>query len=136
MVAKKDWNVWWRARAEQFVLSYRLETGEWREHRIPREFRHRRDAERYAAAWLDEMKKNGDRPLVPVAAPPDRGPTIRELAPRWLDLRQRNPTLSAATKAQDASVFEWHALSHAVADVPILELGPAALRGWVRHVRD
>ncbi len=120
----------------QWVFGYRAASGEWPEHRVPGDIRGRRDAERYAAAWLEEMRKRaGERPTEPVEAPPDKGPTLNELAPRWLVLRERNPELAASTVLADRSILSNHVLP-ALGSVPIPELGSGALRRFIRGVRD
>ena len=120
----------------QWVFGYRAGSGQWPEHRVPADVRSRRDAERYAAAWLEEMKKrDGERPTAPVEPPPDRGPTLRELSSRWLELRERNPELATSTVRADRSNLDTHVLP-AVGDVPIPELGTGALRRFIRGVRE
>jgi integrase len=119
----------------QWVFGYRASSGDWPEHRVPSDIRSRRDAECYAAAWLEEMKKQGERPTEPVEAPPDRGPTLDEVAPRWLQLRERNPDLAASTVLADRSILSTHVLP-VLGKTPIAELGSGTLRRFIRGVRE
>jgi hypothetical protein len=106
---------------------------------VPREHRSEKAAERYALAWLHEyLQQLGERPVLP-PAPEDerRGKTIRDLADKWIELRENDPKLSAAMRTQNASNVRRHVLTYPkVADVPIVELGSGALREWLREVRD
>jgi hypothetical protein len=95
----RGWNLYERGDGQR-VLQYRTAPGKWRETRVPREHRTERAAERYALTWIHEYRKNlGERPALPPEADEDR-PTIRRLADRWLDLGDRNPKLSPATRKQ------------------------------------
>ncbi len=137
MTAKDDrgWNLY--QRGGQWVISFRVAPGKWRETRVPREHRTERAAERYALAWLQAYRKElGERPAVAESEDP-RGPTIRDLAQRWFELSERNPKLSPATRHQHVTCMTVHVLGYReVADVPIADLGPATLRAWLRKVRD
>ena len=133
------WNVYQRADGRR-VLQFRdgPRGAPWKEHRIPAEYRTERQAERYAAAWLDEYRKRvGERPEAPVEPPVDKGPTVRELAPKWLNLRSVDPKLSPTIRTQNKSNMRIHVLHYAeIADVPIADLRSGALRAWIRKVRD
>ena len=131
----RGWNLFRRGDG-QWVLQYRTRPGKWSETRVPREHRTERAAERYALDWLCEYQQRLDEQ--PIAAPVEaEKPTIRSLVNRWLELNERNPKLSPATRKQHASCMAIHVLEYPeVADVPIAELGPATLRAWLRKVRD
>jgi integrase len=135
----RGWNIYQR-RDGQHVLQFRIgpRGSEWRETRVPREYRNEKQAERYAVSWLTEYKTNlGRRPVVSEPPAGERPVTLRDLAGTWIELRKSDPKLSSAIVAQNDSNMDTHVLPHAdVADVPIVDLGPAALRAWVRKVRD
>src|SRR5258708_21600148 len=134
---EKGWNLYQRRGDGQWVLQYRVRVGEkWPEHRVPREHRSERQAERYALRWLQAYRQEmAERPAPPPEA--ERGKTIRDLAGEWEKLCDKNPKLSPATRKQHATNLAVHVLAYPeVADVPIAELGPATLRAWVRKVRD
>jgi integrase len=137
MTATNDrgWNLYCRNDG-QWVLQFRSAPGKWRETRIPREHRSERAAERYAMVWLNEYRKQlGEGPVVP--KPNDDRPTVRSLVDRWLELTDRNPKLSPATRKQHRSCMRLHVLAYPeVADAPLAELRPAVLRAWLRKVRD
>ena len=106
---------------------------------MPREHRTERAAERYARDWLCEHTEQRLAEL-PTAAAGRRRPENRRCAasrPRWLALNEKNPKLSPATRKQHKGARRVHVLAYPeVADVPIVDLGPAVLRAWVRKVRD
>ncbi len=131
----RGWNLFRRGDG-QWILQYRTRPGRWSETRVPREHRTERAAERYASTWLHEYQMRiGEQPIAPVVH--DQRPTIRSLAKEWLELSERNPKLSPATRKQHASCMAIHVLAYPeIADVPIAELGPATLRAWLRKVRD
>jgi integrase len=138
MMARKDergWNLFRRGDG-QWVLQYRTAPGNWSETRVPREHGAERAAEQYARVWLDEYTKQvAERPIVNKIA--DERPTIRDLAEKWLELRNKDPKLSAATRTQNASNMRRHVLAYPkIADAPIADLGSGALREWLREVRD
>ncbi|MBN4050263.1 tyrosine-type recombinase/integrase [Desulfobulbus sp. AH-315-M07] len=85
---KRGWFVYRRSDYGRWVLHFRETPGRWRDHRIPAEYTSKRDAEHYGAAWLDERSKVGHRPVVAVEPAPDRGPTLNEVAERWLAFRR------------------------------------------------
>jgi excisionase family DNA binding protein len=132
---ERGWNIHRRGDGQN-ILQYRIAAGDWAEHRIPREHRSERAAERYAMTWLSTYRKvAGTRPSLPDA--PERGKSIRDLADAWETLTAKNPKISPATRKQRKGAIEVHVLPYPeIADVPISDLGPAALRGWVRKVRD
>jgi integrase len=133
------------ARGGQWIISFKDERTagkKWREHRIPKtEATTEKQAEKYAARFVEELQKvraegqparTGARPKVTAG-----GVTIRDLAERWLNLRDRDPKLSPAMKMQSRSNMKQHILRYAeLADGPISDLGTAALRAWVRRIRD
>ncbi len=131
----RGWNIHTRGGGQR-VLQYRRGPGDWAEHRIPREHRTEKQAERYALAWLAEYRKQvAQRPALPPAT--ERGKTIRDLADTWEKLTENNPKLSPATRKQHKGALHVHVLVYPeVADAPIVDLGPAVLRAWLRKVRD
>ncbi len=139
MATSKDergWNIY-RRNDGQYVLQFRVAPGDWSEHRIPRDYRTERHAERYAMAWIAEYRKNrSDRPtfVEPARA---ASPSIADLAEQWQKLYERNPKLSRAVRVQYGSNLKRHILSYPeLASVPISSLGPGTLRAWLRKVRD
>jgi|CZKU01.1.fsa_nt_gi integrase len=137
MSTKEDrgWNIYERADGQR-VLQYRVGPGKWPEHRIPREHRTEKAAERYALTWLYTYRKELAARPAPLVQPEGDRITIRSLAEKWEKLCETNPKLSEATRVQHATSIRVHVLPYEIADAPIAELGPAALRGWVRKVRD
>jgi integrase len=135
----RGWNIYQR-KDGQYVLQFRIgpRGSEWRETRVPRKHRTEKQAERYALSWLAEYKTSlSQRPIVPEQPAGDRPVTLRDLAGKWIELRESDPKLSPAIVAQNDSNIDTHVLPHTdLADVPIVELGSAALRAWVRKVRD
>ncbi len=133
----RGWNIY-RRKDGQFVLQFRIGPRgfEWKETRIPREHRTERQAERYAMAWIEEYRKTvGAKPVLQEAE--HAAPTIRSLAGGWLELCDKNPKLSPAMRKQHAGSMRVHVLAYPeIADVAVTSLGPAALRAWLRKVRD
>jgi integrase len=132
---ERGWNLYQR-KDGQWVLQWKRAPGDWPEHRVPREHRTERQAERYSILYLDELRKQlATRPTPPPA--PTGGSTVRSLAEGWEKLCSKNPKLSPATRKQHKDAIEVHVLHYPeVADVPIVDLGPATLRRWVRQIRD
>lgn len=134
--AKDDrgWNIYQR-RDGQRVLQFRVAAGDWSEHRIPRELRTARAAERYALTWLDEYRKNlCERPALPVERPDDKGPTVKEIAPEWvklLDARVRNKKLKPSTRRGHESNLDAHVLPM-LGGLRVADLDSLRLRKWVR----
>jgi integrase len=132
------------ARGGQWILSFKDDaaTGKkWREHRIPKaEANTEKRAEKYAERFIRELHKiraQGAPAGAVSRAPSVHGPTIRDLADKWLLLRDRDPKVKPATRSQGRSHLRLHVLaSPDIADIPIATLGPAVLRAWIREVRD
>ncbi len=132
----KGYFIYTRKDSSGFILRFKDEaTGAWREHRIPREFTNKREAERYSVAWLGALKEQGAAPQTPVAPKPDKGPTLRELSEEWIKLRKKDPKLRPATVSADKSNLEIHILPR-IGDVPIRELGSGALKRFIRDLRE
>ena len=135
----KGWFLYTRRDHVGHVLHYRVAPGDWRDHRVPSEYRRQLEAERYAVAWLEEYgRQRGERR--PVAAESaTSAPTIRGLAAKWSEFCADNGNISPATRKQHRTNMAMHVLAYSeIADVPIADLarGPALLRAWVRNVRD
>ena len=132
---ERGWNLY--PRDGQWILSHKVSGDakkKWREHRVPRDIRTRRDAERYAATWIDAYRSAD--PAAPAAAA-EKPVTIRSLAEDWLSLCEKNPKLSPGTKCQYRTNLPIHVLAYPeIADAPIAEVGSGALRAWLRKVRD
>src|SRR5450432_974438 len=132
---ERGWNLYQRGDG-QWVLQWKRAPGDWPEHRVPREHTTERRAEKYALAYLDELRKQlAARPEPP--APRGKGPeTIRSLASKWEKLCDKNPKLSPSTRAQHKGAIDVHVLPYPIADVPIEEMGSRTLRERVRTIRD
>src|ERR1035437_7546673 len=116
--ADRGWNLFRRC-DRQWVLQYRPAAGKWSDTRVPRKHRTEHAAERYARTWMHEYgKQRGERPVADEAD--DERPTIRGLVDRWLELCDRNPKCSPATRIQHKTVMTVHVLAYPeIADVPI-----------------
>lgn len=129
----------------QFVFGYKVGP-KWRETRCPGHIRAQRDAEAFARAHLDELRRTGVKPEV---MPPDpvqiaKGPTVAEIAERWLDFRLKDKGFRTATKDQSKSNVHVHiaprlrdpnAIDSKLGDLRVEELGSAKLREWVRGLK-
>ncbi len=135
---ERGWNLHQRGDG-QWVLQWRRGPGDWPEHRVPRQHRTERQAEKHSLQWLALYRKTqAEQPALPPAVATGKpSKTIRSLAADWEKLCTKNPKLSPATRKQHADTLDVHVLHYPeVADVPIVDLGPAALRRWVRQIRD
>jgi len=131
---ERGWNLYRRGDG-QWVLSWRRGPNDWPEHRVPREHRTERQAEKYVVLYLKSLREMAPTPPPPPA--PKGGATIRGLAAQWEKLCTKNPKIKPATKKQHANTVDVHVLHYPeVADVPVSDLGPATLRAWVRKIRD
>ena len=134
----KGWSVGSTKRDGQFVMKYRATSGEWCQHRVPKEYQSRREAERYAAAFYDEIMKAPQPPAsVEVVLPPDRGPTLGEFYERWVALRTsrfERKSIRRATLRQDISHWRNH-IDPKLGNVPIPDIDPPLLRDFVRGLR-
>ena len=82
------------ARGGQWILVFKDESAtakkKWREHRIPKsEASTEKQAERYAERVVAELRRirSEDATRPPTQQPSVHGPSIRDLADKWLDLR-------------------------------------------------
>ncbi len=94
----KGWLVY--PRQKRWVVKYKDSPGPWREHRVPARYGTRSQATVYARAWLAEMKRLGGRKPSSIDPSTDPGPTMRELAKRWLPHRRDREQLRAQSWKQ------------------------------------
>src|SRR5664280_341911 len=129
----------------QLVFGYKVRD-DWKETRCPAHIRNQRDAETFARAYLEEMQRTGGKPEIALPDPTTlaKGPTVSDVAERWLELRDANKDLAPATKGQDKSNVDTHiaprlnnsdAPDAKLGDLHVEELGPAKLREWVRDLK-
>ena len=131
----------------RMVFGYRPEgSTRPKESTCPAEVRSQLEAESYARAYLDELRRTGATPVIMPVDPKQlaKGPTVAELAERWLELRDDDKALAPATKGQDKSNVHTHiaprlkdpnAADPMLGDLRIEELGSAKLREWVRGLK-
>lgn len=130
----KGWFVYSRRDSAGWILRYLDEsTRTWRDHRVPKEFTAKRQAEAYAAAWLAELKRLGERPEVPVVPKADKGPTIRDLRDKWIEMRKGDPKLAASTRAGDKANMDHHIIP-ALGKLVFADMTTARLRQFVRDL--
>jgi integrase len=127
----RGWNVYRRGDGG-FVLQYRVQTGKWRETRVPREIRTEGKAEQWAAAWYAEFTgAMAGAPALPAIA--EGAPTLRGLHDPWLKLKERDPEVEGGTLSNYRTSLNRHVLP-LIGDVPLRELGPGLLRNLLRDI--
>jgi integrase len=138
----RGWHVFPRVEngRKTFVCQYKDAAGEWRTHRVPRDIQSQRDAERYSAVWVPETLARGVAPATPIELPPDRGPTVAEIADRWLKLRRaetKRGDVAPKTVANNEQHLKTHILP-TLGSLPVKALaeGPARLRQFVAELRE
>ncbi len=126
----KGYSLFSRKDSGRWVLSHAIAPNKWKQVALPTEIASRAEAERWVREHLAEVRRLGPPPPSLCAG----GPTIRELAPRWLELRKADARLAPATVRDNASHLNTHVLPH-LGDTPLAALEVAQLRGWVRRLR-
>lgn len=128
------WSIAPKLRDGQYLLKYKdPRSGAWRQHRMPVEVSTRRDAERYAKRWYETFKAELEKPSA-LAIPRDNGPTVAELANKWLVLRRqllKEARIRPATLKQDLGCLNHHILP-AFGELPVCKLGSGELRRFLR----
>ena len=137
----KGWHVFPRTENGRttYICQFKNAAGKWRTHRIPRDIQTQRNAERYAAVWVAETLAHGSKPAAFIELPPDAGPTVAEIADKWLKLRQaevKRGDVAPKTLSDNTMHLSTHILP-ALGALPVKSLaeGPARLRKFIAELR-
>jgi len=123
-------SVFWAPSKKRFILSYATSSG-----RKPKTMPRDVTTQRAADAWaVDFLAAKGTKPAEALAARRDEGPTLAEVAPKWLALRKSDPKVSPSTYGNNASQLKNHVLP-AFGSTPLAALDVPAIREWIRTLR-
>lgn len=123
------WSLYQRGDSSEWMLRYKdPETGKWRDKRIPRgvSVRTKREAENWAREWLVH---HAEQPKGKSARQ-----TLADYVDHWLERREKNPKLRAATRVNNRGHLEIH-VKPALGAIPLAELRPKEIRDFVIGLR-
>jgi integrase len=101
--------------------------------RAPRHLTKAEQLEAWAKEFVRE-RQAGEGILGRAPAEVPKGPTVRELGARWLELREDDSELTPATVKDNRSHMNKHILPR-FGDVPLAALEKTDLRTWVRELK-
>ncbi len=125
----KGWSVFYRAARQRYVLAW---AG--KQKHLPRELKNKREAERYAEAWLVEQGFL-DGSGVTTGEILEHARTFGKLMPDWIDYRRGRPEKWAAATVADN---DGHARNHILptfAETPLDAVTPRMVADWIVGLR-